>query len=207
MLEKVVPLEDPVLVAVHEACAGLDVELRVFLLDLLQLSRGIDSDVPASGLLADRFMIFLHAVDAQGHRDVETGTLVQNSRDIRDDALLNLSIRHQIDRFQLVVPAEGPRDFRQVLAGKGFAARDDQYAEIGAQGFADALQIPGGHLEFLALFVVQLVREEAVDAAHVAHGRDQDIEKDWRERSSSGHPGVPFEYFFMMKIHIDETSV
>src|SRR5262249_50414103 len=60
-----IPVENSRLVAVHETCAGLDVQSRTVFLDRLQLAGSVDCDVPASGLLTDLFMILLQAIDTQ----------------------------------------------------------------------------------------------------------------------------------------------
>src|SRR5216117_1841827 len=171
VLQKVVPLEDPVLVAVHEAGAGLYIEPRVLFLDGLKLACGVDDDVPASRLLTDRVEVFLQAVDAKGDRHVQVRTFVQDACDVGNDPLLDLAVRHQVDRFQLVVLVESSRDFGKVLSCKRFAARNDQNAEIGSKRFADARHLRRGHLEFFARFVVQFIREETMNAAHIADGR------------------------------------
>src|SRR5437879_11864892 len=66
VLQKVVPLEDAVLVAVHEAGAGLYIEPRVLFLDGLKIACGVDADVPASRLPQDRTVVFLPALRASG---------------------------------------------------------------------------------------------------------------------------------------------
>ena len=90
------------------------------------------------GLLTDLFVIFLQSVDAQRDRDVQIRALVQDARNVRKDPLLDLTVRHQVDRLEFVVLVKRPRDFRQVLTGERLAAGDDQDAEIGAERFADA---------------------------------------------------------------------
>src|SRR5205809_1069630 len=201
VLQKVVPLEDPVLVAVHEAGAGLYIEPRVLFLDGLKLACGVDDDVPASRLLTNRVVVFLQAVDAKGDRHVQSRTFVQDACDVGNDPLPDLAVRQQVDRFQLVVLVESSRDFGKVLSRNRFAARNDQHAEIGAERFADARHLRRGHLEFLARFVVQFVREEAMNAAHIADGSNEDIQKDWRKRAAGRHPRVPLQNFFVMEIH------
>src|SRR5262249_13879877 len=91
VLQEVVPIEDPLLIAVHEAGAGLDIELRVLFLDLLKLARGVDDSVPAPGLLTNRFVVFLHTVDAERDGDVQFRTFLKNTGHVRNDALLNLT--------------------------------------------------------------------------------------------------------------------
>src|SRR6266705_1332234 len=120
VLQKGVPLEDAVLVAVHEAGAGLYIEPRVMFLDGLKLACGVDDDVPASRLLTDRVVVFLQAVDAKGDRHV------------------------QVRKF---------------------------------------------------------VREEAMNASHIADGSNEDIQKDWRKRAAGRHPRIPLQNFFVMEIH------
>src|SRR5262245_17438379 len=120
------------MVAVHEAGASLDIESGIFLLDRLKLSRGVDGDIPASRLLTDLFLIFFQAVDAEGNRHVEFRALLKNARDVRNNPLLNLAVRHQVDRFELVVLVKRSGDLGKILSREGFAAGDDQNAEIGA---------------------------------------------------------------------------
>ena len=169
ILEKIVPFEDGVLIRVHEAGAGLDVEARVLALDRLQLARGVDGDVPRAGLLADLLVLVFEAVDAEGDRHVQVRALFQNSRHVRDDALLDLPVRHEINRFELVVLVEGADDFRQVLARERFAPGEDEDAEVAAERLGDALNFVRLHLKFLARAVVELVSKEAMRAAHIAN--------------------------------------
>src|SRR5262249_10383515 len=87
------------------------------------------------------------------------------------------------------------------------AAGNYQDAKVGAQRLADPLNVPRGHLKFLARLVVEFVREKTVDAPHVANGRYQDVQEDRRERTAGCHPSVSFEDFFMMKIHTRAASI
>src|SRR5207245_6832609 len=103
------------------------------------------------------------------------------------DSFLNLTIRHQINRFEIVVPIERADDFRQVFARKWLAARQNQNSEIAAERLRDAINLVRLHLELLAGPIVQFVSEETVRAAHVAHGSHQNVQKDWREGLAQGH--------------------
>src|SRR5262245_36992627 len=132
VFQEVVPLEDSILIAVHETSARLNVESRLLLLDLLQLARGVNNNVPAAGFLADGFVVFFKAIDSKSDCYVQLRTLFQNSRYIRNDALLNLSIRHEVNGLEPVVFMKCPRHVRQILASERFTARDDQDAEISA---------------------------------------------------------------------------
>ena len=113
-------------------------------------------------------MLTLQTIDAQGHRNVQVGTLFQDPRNVRENAFLNLAIRHHIDRLQLVVPVERANDFRQILARKRLATGQNQNAEIAAQSLGDTLDLLRFHLQLLTRPVVQLVSEEAMRTAHVA---------------------------------------
>src|SRR5262249_9008187 len=206
VLQKVVPLEDPVLVAVYEAGAGLYIQPRVLFLDGLELAGGVDDDVPASRLLTDRVVVFLQAVDAEGDRHVQSRTFVQDACDVGNDPLLDLAVRHQVDRFQLVVLMESSRNFGKVLSRKRFTARNDQNAEIGSKRFADTLHLRRGHLEFLARFVVQFISEETMNASHIADGSNEDIQKNWRKRAAGRHPRVPLQNFLVVEIHADRSE-
>src|SRR3989442_6328418 len=73
VLEKAVPLKDPVLVALHEAGASLDVEPLVLFLDLLQAASSGDGDIPTPGLLPDPVMLFLEPIDSQRYRQIQLG--------------------------------------------------------------------------------------------------------------------------------------
>ena len=113
VFEKVVPVEDSILVRMHHAGAGLNVELRIlFFLHLLECSRRVDRLVPASLFAADLFVSFLHPVDTERDADVQVGALVHDPRDIGKYAWVYLAVRHQINRIKLVVLIERTNDLR-----------------------------------------------------------------------------------------------
>src|SRR5262245_27950018 len=100
--QEIVPLEDAILVRIHKAGAGLNVEPRDLALDRLKLARRINSFIPASSLAANLFVLIFQAVNAERDGDVESGAFLQNAGDVGDDPLLDAAVRHQVDRFELV---------------------------------------------------------------------------------------------------------
>ena len=120
-------------------------------------------------------MVFLQAVDAERDRNVQVRTFVKDARDIGNDPLLNLAVRHQVNRFEPVVLVKSVSDFGKVLSRERFPACNDQDSKVCAKRFADAGYLRCGHLEFLAWLVVQFVRKEAMDATHVADGSNEDV--------------------------------
>src|SRR5206468_7220519 len=130
----VVPVKDRVLVRVHHACARLNVELRkLFPLHLLQRSCSMDRLVPASLFAADLFVSVLYAVDAESNRDVKLWTFLENACHIREYPLMDLAVRHQINRIELVVLIERTHDLGQVLSRKRFTAGENENSEIAAE--------------------------------------------------------------------------
>ena len=129
----------------------------------------VDRDLPGTGLLTNLVVLFLQAVDTHRDRDVQVGTLFQNARDVGEDSFLNLSVRHQVNRFEIIMTIKRADDFRQVFPSKWLAAGEDQHAEIPAESLRDAINLVRLHLEFLARSIVELIREEAMRATHVAH--------------------------------------
>src|SRR5436305_14535070 len=59
------------------------------------------------------------------------------------------------------------------------------------------------HLQLLAWAVVQLFREEAVRAAHVANRSHQDIQQHRRKRLTQSQPRVTFQKLSRRVIHLD----
>ena len=94
VFQKIVPLENRVLVRMHEAGAGLQIEPRIPLLHCLQLARGIDRDRPRARLLSDLVMLLRQSIYTHRHGDVQIRTLFQNARHIGKDSFLNLTVRH-----------------------------------------------------------------------------------------------------------------
>ena len=60
------------------------------------------------------------------------------------------------------------RDFRQVFARERLAPGKNQNTQIAAERLRDFFDLVRLHLQLLARTIVELVREEAVRAAHVA---------------------------------------
>jgi hypothetical protein len=58
---------------------------------------------------------------------------------------------------------------------------------LAPSGFADPFDVLGGHLQFLARLVVEFFGKEAVDAPHVAHRRDENVQQYWSKRTAHGH--------------------
>src|SRR5262249_36662562 len=81
-----------------------------------------------------------------------------------------------------------------------------QDAEVGAERFAHAHDVRSRHLQLLPRLVVEFVGKEAVNAAHVANGRDQDVQENRCERTACRHDGVTLENFFVVKIHLVRTE-
>ncbi len=61
---------------------------------------------------------------------------------------MDLAVRHQVNRIELVVLVKRPDDLRQVLSRERLAAREDQHAEIAAESFRDLGDLVGLHLQF-----------------------------------------------------------
>ena len=130
----------------HEAGARLQVETRVLLLHCLQFARRLDSYRPRPCLLSNFVVLLLQTVDAHSDRDVKVRALFENSCHVRKDALLNLSIRHQVNRFEFVVTIERTYDFRQIFAREGIAPGKDEHAEVPAESFGDTVDLVRLHL-------------------------------------------------------------
>src|SRR5215510_5872197 len=203
--QEVVPLEDAILVRVHKAGAGLNVEPGDFALDRLKLAGGVNGLVPTPDLAANLLVLFFQAVHAESDGDVEIGAFFEDAGDVGHDPLLDAAVRHQVDRFELVVFIKRADDFGQVFARERLASRDDQDGQLAAERLADARQLTSGHLQFLARLVVKLFGEEAVYAAHVADRRDQNVEDDRRRDGAHQHTTVAFNQFEVI-IHISPSG-
>src|SRR5262249_10504275 len=97
-------------------------------------------------------------------------------------------------------------DLRQIFAGERLTASNDQNAKIGAERFADPHDLCGRHLQLLAWLIVEFVGEEAMDTTHVTDRRDENVQQDRCKRAACSHSGVPFEYFFVVEIHVVERT-
>ena len=153
----------------HHAGAGLNIELRKLLaLHLLQRARGMDRLVPASLFAADLFVRILHPVDPERDRNVQLRTFFHDARDIREDTLVDLAVRHQVNRIELVVLVKRANDLRQVFSRKRLAAGKHKHAEIAAERFRDLGDLIRLHLQLFTRPVVELLGKKAVRAAHIA---------------------------------------
>jgi hypothetical protein len=135
-------------------------------------------------------VLFLQSIDAHRYGDVEVRAFFEDTGDVGKNSLLNLTVRHQVNRFQIVVAIKRVDNLGQVFAGKWLAAGQNQHAQVAAEGLSNAVNLMRLHLEFFAWPIVELVRKETVRAAHVAHAGHQDIQQHWRERLPRGHFGV-----------------
>src|SRR5262249_16215829 len=132
---------------------------------------------------------------------------LKDALNVRQNPLLNLAVRHQINRFEPVVFVKGARDLRQVLASKRFTAGNDQDAKVCSQCLADTLNFPCVPLKFLARLIVEFVREKTMDASHIANRGHQDVQQNGSKWAAGCHPGISLENFFMMKIHSRAVSI
>src|SRR5438132_5444593 len=98
----------------HEASASLDIQLLILLLHSLQLTSSIDGDLPRTGLLANLVVLIFQPVDAQRNRHIQVRTLIKKARDVGNNSLLNLSVRHQINRFEVVMSIETADELRKI---------------------------------------------------------------------------------------------
>src|SRR5205814_2369340 len=102
-----------------------------------------------------------------------------------------------------VVLVECADYLRKVFARERLAPGEDEHAEVSAQSLRDATNLVGLHLQLLARAVVQLVREEAVRAAHVAHARHQYVQKHRREGLAHGQLRVSLQKLSCRVVHYD----
>src|SRR6185436_6070597 len=135
----------------------------------------------------------LWTVDAERNGDVQIRTLLKHTGHVRKDSFLNLPVRHDVNRFELVVGVESARYFRKVLARKRFSAGENQDAQVATQRLRNTFDLVRLHLEFLARTIVELVCKETVRAAHVANGSHQNVQQNWRERLADCQLRVPFK--------------
>ena len=75
-------------------------------------------------------------------------------------------------------------------------------AKVCPKCFADLLEVACRHLQALAFLVVEFVCKKAMDAAHVADRRNQNVEKNRRKGPTCSHARIALEYFFVMKVHL-----
>src|SRR6185436_18000940 len=100
------------------------------MLHLLERTRRVDRFVPASLFTSDLFVGFLNTIDAERDGDVQIRAFVEDPGHIRKYALMDLSVRHQVNRVKLVVLVKRTNDLRQVLSCERLAAGKNQHAEI-----------------------------------------------------------------------------
>ena len=115
---------------------------------------------------------------------------------------MDLAVRHQIDRIELVVLVERANDLGQVFSRERLAAREHQNAEIAAERFGDLGDLVSLHLQLFTRPVVQLLGKKAVRAPHIANARNQNIQKNRRDRPSDHDARVSFKNLFCCKIHL-----
>src|SRR5258708_40151032 len=118
------------MIGIHEAGARLHIKTVIFFFDRLKLSRSVDRDVPRSWFLSNFLVLVLQSVNSKSNSHVEIRTFLQDSCDIRKDSLLNLSVGHNVDRFELIVLIERFGNLRQILAGKRFTASKNQHTKV-----------------------------------------------------------------------------
>ena len=137
ILQKIVPFKNRVLVRVHEAGAGLDVQMRDIPFHGLQLARCVDDDFPRAGLLANFIVLLLSPSMPRATVTFSCGHSCEDSSDVRKDSLLNLAVRGDVDRFEFIVFVKGAGDFRQIFSREGLAAGENQDAQISTKRFGD----------------------------------------------------------------------
>ena len=155
----------------------MHVEFRIFLLDRLKLAGGVDGDIPGAGFLANLLVRHFETVNSESDGDVQIRTLFQDASDVGKDSFLNLSVRHDVNRLELVVLVKALRYFRQILARERLAAGKNQDAQIAAQRLRDLFNLVSLHLQLLARTVVQFFCEEAVGTPHVADRCHQNVQQ------------------------------
>src|SRR6267142_2315577 len=181
VLEEIVPLEDCVLIGIHETGTRLYIKPAIFFLDRLQLTCGVNGDIPRTWLLPNLLMLRFQTINAQCDGDVQVRTFLQNPGDIGKNPFVNLPIGHYVDRLELVVLIKRTGDLRQILARERLSAGKDQYTQIAAERFGYLFNLMSLHLELLARPIVQLLREKAMSAAHITDRSHKDIEQHGRE--------------------------
>ena len=138
-------------------------------------------------------MLVLQAIDAERNRHVQTRTLFEDTRDVGKDSFLNLTVRHDVDRFQLIVLVKSAGDFGKIFPRERFAPSENQHPEVAAERLRDALDLMRLHLQFLARTIVEFIREKAMRAPHVADRRNQNIQEHGRKGPANREICVPFQ--------------
>ena len=120
-------------------------------------------------------MVFFQAVDAERDRDIEIRAFSSRIRVTSGMMrLLDLPVRHEVNRFELVVFVEGPAISGRSLRVKGSPPAMIRTGELTAKRLADSRELVGGHLQLLARLVVEFFGEETMHATHVADRRDRE---------------------------------
>src|SRR4030095_15258144 len=114
-------------------------------------------------------MLVPGAIDTQGHSYVQLRALLENPGHIRKNSFLNLTIGHDVNRFELIVLVKGVRNFRKIFPRKRLATCKDQNAQVTAKGLGDSFNLVRLHLELLTRTVVKFVGKEAVRTTHVTN--------------------------------------
>ncbi len=146
----------------------MHIKLGILLLDRLELPRRLDRDIPRTRLLPDLLVLAFQTINSQGNSNVQIRTFLEDPCDVGKYSLLNLPVRHNVNRLELIVGIKGTGDFRQVFSCKRLAAGKYQHTQVATQSLSNTVDFLCLHLEFLARTVVQLVGEKAVGAAHIA---------------------------------------
>src|SRR4029079_10447494 len=82
-----------------------------------------------------------------------------------------------------------------------FSTGQHKNTQIAAECLRDFPDLFGLHLELLSRAIVELLREKAVRASHIADARNANVEKHRRKTPSAHHAGVSLEDLFSCKIH------
>src|SRR5687767_4100390 len=147
-------------------------------------------------------MFRFRSIDTQRDGDVQVRTLLQDPGDVGKDPLLDLTVRHDVNRFKIVVLVESARDLRKILTSERLATGQDQDAKIAPERFGDAFNLVRLHLKLLAWSIVQFIRKEAMSAAHIANGSNKNIQQDWRKWLADCQLCITLQQFFSRKIHL-----
>src|SRR4029453_4967978 len=109
----------------------------------------MDRLVPASLFSANLFVRFFNPVDAEGYGHVKVRTFVKDPCHVGKYSLMDLPVRHQINRVEFFFFVKRTDDLWQVLSREWLATGKDQHAEISAESFRDLCDLVGLHLQFL----------------------------------------------------------
>jgi hypothetical protein len=138
-------------------------------------------------------MLVLQAIDAERNGNVQTRALFEDTRDVGKDSFLNLTVRHDVNRFQLIVLVKGAGDFGKIFPRERFASSENQHTEVSAERLRDALDLMRLHLQFLSRTIVEFIRKKTVCAPHVADRRNQNIQEHGGKGPANRQICVPFQ--------------